>query len=478
MAHIYNAPNSSPSTIGTQLNTFYWDRKSLIEEAEKMYFSPLADVRNMPMHYGKELKVYHYVPLLDDRNVSDQGIDAAGVTLTGLTYQVTFPRLVMSIANAAKAGAVTAIEVDTSGIDATAGADDSAGIGFATVTITGGGGLVGTYPTESDANDVAALNIGAVVHVNSGNLYGSSKDVGTIVGKLPALSETGGRVNRVGFTRLERSGTLTEYGFFTEWTEESMIFDTDADLYSHMSRELLAGANEINEDLLQMDLLNSAGVVVYGGTATTDAEVTGVASASVATYADLKRLSITLDDNRTPKHTKVIKGSRMTDTATINAARVMYIGSELQTTVENMVDGLSNAAFVPVRKYADAATILNGEIGSVGDFRIVVVPNMMRWSGAGALEGTNPGFAVTNGRYDVVPMLVVGDASFATIGLQMSGKKGASQKFRIIVKKPGQEQATTQDPYGKIGFSSITFYYGFIALREERIGLIKTIAPE
>jgi N4-gp56 family major capsid protein len=245
-----------------------------------------------------------------------------------------------------------------------------------------------------------------------------------------------------------------------------------------MSRELLAGANEINEDLLQMDLLNAAGVVIYAGTATTDLEVTGVASDSVVTYADLKRLSITLDDNRTPKNTKIIKGSLMTDTATVNAARIMFIGSELQTTVENMVDGLSNAAFIPVRKYADAATLLNGEIGTVGDFRIVVVPNMMKWSGAGAIEGTNPGFAVTNGHYDVHPMLVVGDASFATIGLQMSGKKGATQKFRIIVKKPGQEQATTQDPYGKVGFSSITWYYGFITLRDERIGLIKTVAPE
>lgn len=478
MAHIYNAPNSSPSTVGTQLNTFYWDRKSLIEEAEKMYFSPLADVRNMPMHYGKELKVYHYVPLLDDRNVNDQGIDAAGVTLTGDTYQVTFPRLVMDVADDDKAGAVTAIEADTSGIDATAGADGSASTGRATITITGGGGLVGTYPDEATADAVVALDIGAVKQVNNGAMYGSSKDVGTIVGKLPALSETGGRVNRVGFTRLERSGTLTEYGFFTEWTEESMIFDTDADLYSHMSRELVAGANEINEDLLQMDLLNAAGVVIYGGTATTDAELTGESSSSVVTYADLKRLSITLDDNRTPKHTKIIKGSRMTDTATINAARVLFIGSELQTTVENMTDGLSNAAFIPVRKYADAGTLLNGEIGTVGDFRVVVVPNMMKWAGAGAIEGTNPGFAVTNGRYDVVPMLCVGDASFATIGLQMSGKKGANQKFRIIVKKPGQEQATTQDPYGKVGFSSITFYYGFITLRDERIGLIKTIAPE
>ena len=31
--------------------------------------------------------------------------------------------------------------------------------------------------------------------------------------------------------------------------------------------------------------------------------------------------------------------------------------------------------------------------------------------------------------------------------------------------------ATTQDPYGKLGFSSIKFFYGFIKLRGERIAV-------
>ena len=397
MAQLYNAPPGSPSDIGAQFNTHYWDRRSLIDAAEQMFFSPLADARSMPMHYGKELKVYYYVPLLDERNVNDQGLDAAGVVVA-------------------------------SGV----------------------------------------------------NMYGGSKDVGLISSKMPTLTEEGGRVNRVGFTRLERSGTLAEHGFFTEFSDDMMTFDTDSDLYGHMSREMVAGANEITEDLLQIDLLSNAGTVVFSGVATQDSEITGEgANPSVVTYMDLKKLSIVLDDNRTPKNTKIIKGSTMTDTMTVNASRIMYIGSELQITVENMVDGLSNPAFTPVRKYADAATILNGEIGSVGDFRIVVVPNMMNWESAGAAEtGANLGYSATAAAYNIFPMLVVGDGSFATVGLQGSGKKGAKQKFKIIVRKPGKEMATVQDPYGKIGFSSITFYHGFIALRPERLAVVKTVAAE
>lgn len=478
MAQLYNAPPGVASTIGTQFNTHYWDRRSLIDAAEQMFFSPLADARSMPMHYGKELKVYYYVPLLDERNVNDQGLDANGVVMAGTEFYVTFPRLVMEVADADAASAKVVLDDNVdSMVSAIGGAGSGvSGAGFTSLTVTA---LQVKYLTTTEADLVVAENIGATKLVAGGNMYGSSKDVGTISGRMPTLTETGGRVNRVGFNRIERSGTLAEHGFFTEFTEDSLMFDTDSELYGHMSREMVAGANEITEDLLQIDLLSAAGTVVLTGVATTTAEIDGEgASPSIVNYADLKKLSIALDDNRTPKNTKIIKGSTMTDTMTVNAARIMYIGSELQTTVENMVDGLSNPAFTPVRKYASAATLLNGEIGSVGDFRIVVVPNMMKWEGAGALVGTNPGIAETGGVYDVYPMLVVGDGSFATVGLQGSGKKGAKQKFKIIVKKPGKEMATVQDPFGKVGFSSITFYHGFIALRPERLAVVKTTAPE
>jgi len=485
MTQIYNDPNGSASSIGTQFNTSYWDRRSLIDAAELMFFSPLADVRSMPKHYGKELKVYYYVPLLDERNLNDQGLDAAGVVIAQTEFWVTFPRLVMETTDAASAAAKTAIDDNVgSTIVCTDGANGSgfSGAGFTALTLTGTGSasLQAKYLNSTKRDAVLALAIGAVALTGGGNIYGNSKDVGTISARMPTLTETGGRVNRVGFTRIERSGTLAEHGFFTEFTEDSLTFDTDSELYGHMSRELVAGANEVTEDLLQVDILSAAGTIVFAGTATADQELSGEAGAAqgVVDYADLKRLSIALDDNRTPKNTKIIKGSRMIDTRTVNAARLMYIGSDLQTTFENMVDGLSNAAFKPVREYADAGSILNGEIGAVGDFRIIVVPNMMNWVGAGAIEGTNPGFKVTEGRYDVFPMLVVGGESFATVGLQSSGAKGGKQKFKIIVKKPGKEMATVADPYGKVGFSSITFYHGFITLRAERIGLVKAVAPQ
>jgi N4-gp56 family major capsid protein len=319
----------------------------------------------------------------------------------------------------------------------------------------------------------------------SGNLYGSSKDVGTIMGKMPVLSETGGRVNRVGMKRLTLEGHLEKFGFFEEYTQESLDFDTDSELMMHITQEAVKAANEITEDQLQIDLLHSAGVIRYTGSASSaielngDKKTGGAAGApdeatDVVTYDDLVKLGIELDNNRTPKNTKVITGSRMIDTRVVNSARYMYIGSELLTSLMRMTDYHGNPAWIPVAQYGAATTIARGEVGSVADFRIIVVPEMMHWEGAGKAVTSGSEFAMNNGHnYNVYPMLVVGDGSFTTVGFQTDGK---SVKFRITHKQPGREIADRMDPYGEVGFYSIKWYYGFMVMRPERIALVKTVA--
>lgn len=467
----YNAPPGTASDIGPQFNTFHHHKKAIIDAKKDMYFTPLADVIAMPKHFGKTIKVYQYIPLLDARNVSDQGIDATGATIAVTDYFVTFPRLVMAVANAAKAAAVIAINANVGDtVVATAGADGSGGSGLATITVTG---LSCRYASLAEADAVLALNIGATKLQGHANLYGSSKDAGTITARLPLLTEDGGRVNRVGFTRVERSGSITKMGIFTEFTQESFDFDTDEDLYGHISREMVQGATQLTEAVLQIDLLNGAGVTVYAGAATSNATITGEGTISEVDYDDLARLATILNDNRTPKQTKVITGSRMIDTKTINSGRVMYIGSELESTIKRMVDYHSDKAFIPVHQYADATTILNGEIGTVDQFRIVVVPEMLHWAGAGAEVGTNAGYHATADRYSVFPMLVVGAESFTTIGFQTDGK---TVKFKIITKMPGEATADRTDPYGEKGFSSIKWYYGTLIMRPERLAVVKTVA--
>lgn len=403
----YNAPTQSNGGTASgidgsgnnQMATFFYLKKAIIQTRKEQYFMPLASTVNMPKHFGKTIKVFEYIPLLDDRNVNDQGIDAAGATIA------------------------------------------------------------------------------------DGNLYGSSRDIGTITGKMPTLTESGGRVNRVGFTRISREGSIAKFGIFTEFTQEAMDFDSDEELMDHLARELMSGAVQLTEAVLQKDLLAAAGTELWTGGATQLSEVTGEIDtgpnpdvpASILTYADLMRLDQILTDNRTPKQTKIITGSRLIDTAVIPAGRIAYIGSELVPLLKTMVDSFSNKAFIEIQHYADAGTVLNGEIGAIDAFRFILVPEMLSWAGEGAAVGTNPGYRETGGNYDVFPVLVVGDDSFSTIGFQTDGK---TLKFNVMTKMPGKETADRNDPYGETGFSSIKWYYGILIKRPERIAVCYTVAPE
>lgn len=510
MTMVYNDPTGDntgtpdASTIGGQIRVDHFIKTALIEAKKETYFGSLADVTAMPKNMGKKIKRFQYVPLLDDANINDQGLNADGVvgnfecTLVVTKADGAIPDIgALRIPGTTIAGNKLYItgEDDTAakasdkvrdkviawaeqalvagGLALSVSNDDA---GFATLVTTGAGSaydLGYRFATPAGVTITTAPGLDAACVPAFGNLYGSSKDVGTISGKFPALSETGGRVNRVGFTRVELEGTLSKYGFFSEYTQESLDFDSDSELEMHINREMIFGANEITEDMLQIDLLNSAGVVFYAGAAVSDLTLTGAGTPTTVTYGDLSKLSVELDNNRCPKTTKIISGSRMVDTRVIRGGRVMYIGSELTETVERMTDYFSNQAFISVAHYADAGTLINGEIGTVGQFRMVVVPEMMHWAGAGAAEGTNLGYRATGGAYDVFPMLVVGDGSFTTIGFQTSGN---TVKFVIKHSKPGSPESYASDPYGEKGFMSIKWYYGFMALRPERIALVKTVA--
>jgi len=495
--HGYNDPaGGTPSDVGSQIRTDYYKRKALVEAAKEMYFGQLANVQAMPKNMGKTIKQYHYLPILDDRNMNDQGIDADGIsTSAAFSANVTIVKEVMEFEAPTAEGGLKYYFAGYA-----TGANFAAAKAAAKVEAQGkvwAWAIQEGYVAAATANYAAALVILNAAgwsetlitstdnkYANYGNLYGSSKDVGIITSKIPALTEFGGRVNRVGMKRIELEGSIEKFGFFDEYTQESMDFDTDPELLMHITGESVKAANEITEDQLQIDLLNGAGVVRYAGDATSTATLGGSTAAAnaedVVVYDDLVKLAIELNNNRTPKNTKVITGSRMIDTKVVNAARYAYIGSELETALMRMTDYHGEKAFLPVAQYGAATTIARGEIGAVHDFRFISVPEMMHWEASGAAVGNTADevcmWSVTDGglnKVNVYPILVVGDGSFTTIGFQTDGK---TVKFKITHKKPGKDIADRNDPYGEVGFYSIKWYYGFMLLRSERIALLKTVA--
>jgi N4-gp56 family major capsid protein len=472
MAQQYNTGGTT-STVGEQFNDFLYKKKALVEARKKQVFTQLAESVALPKHFGKEIRKYQYIPVLHDANINDQGIDPNGATTTRQKTIVLVPPAGGQQGEENLYVTKYAVGEGANDTDATTNAQNRV-VEIVTKEL-------GLTAADYNAAKSALAGLGYTVDESRpvvpvfGNLYGSSKDIGRISGKLPTLSEVGGRVNRVGFKRKTLKGSIQKFGFFDEYTKESLDFDTDEQLEMHIHREMVNAAVEISEAKLQIDLLNAAGIVRYPGTAMSTAQISGESgSETLITYEDLMRLSIDLDNARCPKDTKVITGTRLIDTKVISSARVMYVGSELIPMLRSMRDSFNNPVFIDVKHYAHSSDVIEGEIGSIDQFRIVVVPEMLHWAGAGATVTNNAGYRETNGKYDVFPMLVVGRGAFSTIGFQTNGDM---VNFVIKHSKPESDIAYSEsNPYGEIGFMSIKWYYGTLIERPERIALIKVPA--
>lgn len=464
--------NGTDSSIGSQIYTYAYDKKAIKETMDDVVFTRLSDTKDMPKHLGKEIKSFYYLPIIDNRNIGDEGIDASGAT--------TVKAVTIQVGSTGGSGNLQPGQLHVKDVKGE-GADDAAALLDAQNKALDIFKEMGLFDTDYATSKAAAIAAGNFVnespaYVAAGNLYGSSKDVGTIGNNMPELTEEGGQVNKVSMTRIDVSGSIKFYGFYMDYTAESMNFDNDAELEMHMREKMVEAATRVNEDLIQKDLLNNAGITYLAGDATSVSEISAEGAViDEVSYESLTRLSKELKDARAPRKTKIITGSRMVDTKTVDSGWVMFIGTDLEQSVRRMTNYHGDAALIDVKHYAHKESeVIPGEIGTIDNFRIVVVDRMMKWEGAGAAVTANPGYQETNGNYDVFPMLVVADDAFTTLGFMTGNNKG--HKFKITHKKPGAEIADLQNPYGTKGFISIQWYYGTLIKRPERIALIKTVA--
>ena len=386
-----NDANGNFETKSVQLVPYAFLSKAINDTKYLRTFQQLATTREQPLHSGKTMKMYKYLPLIDDRNMNDQGIDANGLLM------------------------------------------------------------------QLDAN----------TKTGSGNLYGNSRSPGLVEQRMPWGREGGGRINRVGFSRVEISSVLKKLQFFWEYTEDDLKFDSVKEHYKYIVERTAEAVNKINEDLLQMDLIKAAPNTMFGGTATS---ADTIADTGVVSYDLFVKMEQEANNKDVPTQTTIISGSSKTDTRVIPNARIIYVPQELMPDIERMKDYHDNQAFVSVEHYAAAGNILNNEVGKVGRFRLVAVQNMMDGAEKGATGADAAFYQTPTGEYRVFPMIMVGKDSFNAVTLQGSnGNLGSKFKWRVINKKPGYETADFHDPYGENGFYSVRSYYGFLALRPERI---------
>lgn len=435
MAQDFGTGGATGSAIGEQLNDFFWSKVAVKEAKTQKMFSQMGNKLTQPKHYGDTIKKYHELPIIHAANINDQGIDGNGISLT--------------------AGKFYAYDAD--------GVSTNSDVGYATLALA-----------------KAAAGATGSVKTGDGNFYGGSKDLSVQNGAFPALREIGGRVNAVGMKREVIEAKVEEFGHAIPFTKKSLDMDTEMGLKKRYSMGVGEAYGTLRESQIRNGLIGfAADNVVRAGGAISDITMD---ETSVITYTTFRNLDKALKDARVPRDTKLIDGSTKVGTTTVGAARYIYVGAELVPTLEDMtitVGGVQKQVWNDVAEYAAGGNIAEGEIGRIGGFRFIEVEEMPSYAGAGeditdgvdadadGIEDTGAGFYETDGNFDVFPMLFVGSDSFATIGFE-------GDSARVATAMPTVD--ANSDWYGKNGVVSISWYFGLMNLRPERIRLIKTCA--
>lgn len=315
--------------------------------------------------------------------------------------------------------------------------------------------------------------------------YLGKRDLTTISDKLnatdgsgAALTEGAGAINQVSPQRINYETSLARYGFMIEYTDEVKLF-SDQMVQVRYREELGYLINQTEEDLIQRDMLNSAGITINAGDVTIDQMGTGILADGTGdelfkvSYDLIRKGVKALKRNRAKKVTEVVTGSTKIDTRTVNSAYYAIVGPEVKFDLENVTRGTSYESeftFVPAFKYASAGNLAEGEFGQMHDVRFIESEGALMEEGAGAAIPVDYEGELSNdgSNFNVYPILFPTQGAFAAVGLR--------GKNRVQFNAVSPETVNQTNPYGTKGFFSANFFYASLALMPEKILRINVLA--
>ena len=212
-------------------------------------------------------------------------------------------------------------------------------------------------------------------------------------------------------TKTDVTATIKQYGDFVLITDA--IRDTHEDPVLKESVDILGTQADETWDVLRAGILKAGTNVLYAAGQTARADVL-----DVVTRANLRTVIRTLKAQEAKPITSIVNAGPNIATTPIPPAFVIVCHSDAQPDLEQLTD------WNPVHKYASTNGLVNGEVGSVGEFRVVFDNNLTPWADAGDTASTNSVLSTTGTDADVYPMLVFGMDAYGVVPL--GGKNSVS----------------------------------------------------
>lgn len=247
---------------------------------------------------------------------------------------------------------------------------------------------------------------------------------------LPAttvLAEFDGtnRITPNKIVREEVEYAVAHYGDYITYSDELDLYDLDNITSSFL--DVLGAQADLTLDTLRRDVLSVGTNVIYTDSA---ADRAAVATGSKKhTVADFRLMAVKLKNQAAKKFKKVITGTDSVGTLPIRSS---FIGIVHPSVTEDL---RQLTGWKDVENYADYSKSIPGEVGSIGDFRIIESNN----AAVVDVTGTN-----------VYLSLFMGMDAYTTVSLRGKGS------IKTIVKPIGS--GGTSDPLdqeGSIGWKAI-----------------------
>lgn len=438
----FNSGGTTSSSISRQFTPEFVSKAVVEYAARKQFFSKMASREDMPENSGDTITKEIVIPMLHKDNMVDGNVDASTAKLLTYVWYV-FPSV----------GAAIDSKYDVNDYLGANGGNLDLAIAAAKAAATARVGVLG---------GAAFMKSGA------GNILHGDASYATAQGPLVPLPEEGGVVNLLNSSSKLVSAKMTQHGIGAKYTVRSVTLDSRMKQVAREIKELARATGELKEMQIQNSLLTAseANRMIASDVAVTPVQMK---SQDVLDYDALSAFEQDLINNEVPTDTEIVSGTDKVDTKVIENAYVAFISSKMLPTLRKMKgpDGVT-LAWVPKSQYAAGETIMDGEAGSIGAFRFVVVPDLQIYKGAGSLvsadttgtAGERANTYATGGYYDVFPILVVGTDSFITTGMR-------SQDVTANHIMPKAD--AHNDLYGQVGAVASKWEYGFLAYRPERI---------
>lgn len=238
-------------------------------------------------------------------------------------------------------------------------------------------------------------------------------------------------------TKTDVTATLLQYGDWVMITD--IIRDTHEDPVLGESIDILGEQAAETYDVLRTGILKAGTNVMYSDGQTSRGNVD-----NVFTRGNLRTAIRTLKAQEAKPLTKINKAGPNINTMPVPRAFIIVCHSDAQPDFEGLSD------WNPVHKYPSTMGLINGEVGSIGEMRVVFDNNLTPWTDAGGTASTNSTLSTGGTQADVYPILIFGKDAYGVV--ELAGKSAVS----TYVSNP---KAAPSDPLaqrGTVGWKGYT----------------------